>query len=104
MISSELKYKVTIQEYTATRDDYNDVIETWTNYKTTFAAVQYVSGGENVENSQVVANVKVKFKIRYDSGITEKMKVVYNGNDYNIRYIEVKNRLVMFLHCDKMEN
>jgi len=50
--------------------------------------VSYDSGGERYEADQKVAERITKFIIRYNSSVTEVMRVVYGGCVYDILSIE----------------
>jgi SPP1 family predicted phage head-tail adaptor len=52
-----------------------------------------LKGGEVWETTQDVGNLTTDFKIRYFAGITPAMRIVFEGENYDIkRVIEVTRR------------
>lgn len=72
--------RVKVQTYSETRDTRGAVIATWTDLRTDFAAVDYVMTGnaETIEGNQIVVFQRVRFTFRYRSGLSEKMRFVYD--------------------------
>lgn len=72
--------RVKVQTYSETRDARGAVIATWTDLRTDFAAVDYVMTGnaETIEGNQIVVFQRVRFTLRYRSGLNEKMRFVYD--------------------------
>lgn len=52
-----------------------------------YAKFSRTSGTEIIKANADFANVKVRFLIRYKSGLTRKMIVKYGGDDYEIEYV-----------------
>jgi SPP1 family predicted phage head-tail adaptor len=102
MLTSALKYQVSIYQRTEATDTTGDTVFTNVLYKTVWAGVKYESGNESREAEQVTASVKVRFQIRYNNNITEKMHIVYDGQKFDIDYIEKIGRETMFLHTTKL--
>jgi len=78
---------VVIEKPTNTADAYGQKVPTWATHRTVWARIAYENGDEGYEADQKVATRVVKFFVRYDSTITEKMRVNYNGY-YDILAIE----------------
>lgn len=72
--------RVKVQTYSETRDARGAVIATWADLRTDFAAVDYVMTGnaETIEGNQIVVFQRVRFTFRYRSGLSEKMRFVYD--------------------------
>ncbi len=75
--------------------------DTWTTYRKFNAQKWDVGGRERYLPSGRQAEVNTVFRIRYDAGITEAMRIVYNGVNYNIifineigrrQYLEIRTR------------
>lgn len=98
MRAGNLRHPVTIQESTITSDDYGGGNETWTTYATARAAIWPQKGKEVVIDKALQAYTHVIIRIRYQSGITNKMRVLaHTGQVYEIltvRNIEEKNRYI----------
>ena len=61
------------------------------------AAIRWLGGGE-VNGNQVNATNRVEFKIRYVSGITQKMRVVYSDRTFDIQSalnVDERNREIL---------
>lgn len=79
-----LREKITVQEYSATRDSYGGEVKTWATYATRWANVQSVSGREFFSSSQVNATVTTKFVLRYLEGLSTKMRISWDGRLFDI--------------------
>lgn len=86
--SGALTKKISIEEITGTaRTSSGDVTETWAERSAPFAAIEPINGREYFAASQVQAENTVRFRIRYESGLTTKMRILYNTNYYDIHSI-----------------
>lgn len=83
-----LDRKIEFQDYTTIADDYGDEIKTWAVAANTFAAINYNGPGTNegISNDRETAFNAVTFTIRQRASFrpTEKMKIVFEGFDYDI--------------------
>jgi SPP1 family predicted phage head-tail adaptor len=96
-----LDRKIVIENQTFATNSIGEYISTWAVFHTTFASVAKVSGSEKIEADQVTATNKVRFKIRFFNGIDETMRVLYNGNYYDIVEIQELDREGLFLSAIK---
>ncbi len=80
---------IDIQVATEVRDAAGQPVETWTNFVAKVPA-QYmpVSGREQFEAQQVLATAVAKFRIRYRSDLTRKMRLVFESENWEIRHLE----------------
>lgn len=80
---------IDIQVATETRDAAGQPVETWADFVAKVPA-QYmpVSGREQFEAQQVLATAVAKFRIRYRSDITRKMRLVFEVENWEIRHLE----------------
>ena len=62
--------------------------KTWSSFAKLMAQVVYGSGAEKEESSTIIVKEQVVFITRHYSGIDETMQILFEGNKYNIRYIE----------------
>jgi SPP1 family predicted phage head-tail adaptor len=92
--AGELDRKVTVQQDTGTPDEFGQIQPNWTNLYTDIpCSVDFMKGGEVWESTQDVGNLTTDFKMRYYSGITPAMRLVFEGENYDIkRVIEVTRR------------
>ncbi len=75
MRPGKLRHRLTIQEFTETRDELGDPVETWKDVATVWGSIEPLSGREYYTAEQVNADVTHKVTIRY-------------------RAVEVKNRVL----------
>jgi SPP1 family predicted phage head-tail adaptor len=81
--------KITIQQWTAdspAQDSYGAPSGSWETYATPWAE-KIDQKGREFFNGGVVGEVTTVFRIRYDSGITSKMRISYNSEYYDIKSI-----------------
>lgn len=83
----QLDRRVTIRQYTETENDRGEVIDTWSNLATVFAGLSYSTNTEKVEGEKETVFGTVDFLIRYRSDVDEKMKIRFDGEDYDIKSI-----------------
>ena len=89
MIIGTLRHRITIEQYSATRDPVSGAeIESWSTYLADVpASVVSVSGKEYLSASAEQAGIQARVTVRYDSGITAKMRIVWDGKTYQIKDI-----------------
>ena len=80
----KLRHKITIQEYTASRDSFGAEVEGWSDKASVFASVTPMSGKEYFASQQLNAEVTTKITIRYLAGITPKMRVMFGNRIFEI--------------------
>lgn len=82
----DFRHDITIEQTTETRDPVSGaVINTWSTYLSGVPAiVSPVSGKEYLSASAEQAGITAKIIIRYDSGVTSKMRIVFDGRTYTI--------------------
>jgi SPP1 family predicted phage head-tail adaptor len=97
MQAGNLDRRITIQQNTPSVDSYGDEVESWADFKTVWANVKRKSGKETVRSDQTVADASTMFKIRYLSGLHERMRISYNSAIYYI------DSIVEFGRQDSME-
>lgn len=66
-----------------------DVITSWTVYKTVWAERMRKPGGENIQANQQVASNTTDYKIRHDANISEVMRCYegFDGTTADRRYV-----------------
>jgi SPP1 family predicted phage head-tail adaptor len=101
MNTGRLDRKIVIQNYTDAKNAYGESERTWAAYHTTFSSISQDGGKDNNEADKTTATRKVKFKIRFFAGITENMRIVYNGYNYDITQIQELERDGLWLWANK---
>jgi len=82
----QLDRRIEIQTPTETRTATGGVETTWAAFARCFAGVTYPLTGNNedVLGDQPVATTRVMFTIRYRDELTEKMRILYAGEYYDL--------------------
>lgn len=93
--------KITIRSSTRANNSYGEPVETWADFATKWAEVNTKTLAEDFIADKKRTREPIEFRIRYTSGVTNQMKVVYGGNDYDILSVvntDLKNK-EMILTC-----
>lgn len=92
--SGELDRLVTIQDDVGVKDEYGQTTTVWQDVHTDIpCGITFIKGHEQFESTQEVANLTTDFKIRFIEGITPRMRLVFEGEIYDIkRVIEITRR------------
>ena len=100
-----LRHRITIQHYTTTNDGQGGVTRSWTTFATRWAGVEPMKGLEQFRQDQKHPRQLFKIQIRYLTGLTEKMRISYDGNYFYI--VSIENQLLrdrdMVLICSNRE-
>jgi SPP1 family predicted phage head-tail adaptor len=84
MNPGDLDRRITFQQATQTRSANGEVVDTWTDYASRWAKLEYGSGSDIVESERLLSTGTVKFTVRYDSRINKSMRIKYKHWFYNI--------------------
>ena len=86
----ERRWRIRIEEPTATRSASGAEIWTWTRLTEVWAKVVYreTKSDEGLAGDQIVVSTAIAFDIAYRDGITEKMRIVFEEGNYDIMYIQ----------------
>lgn len=96
-VAYKFDHKITIQHKTDTQT-YGEVITTWSNFAVVWALIEPTVGREYFAAQQIVDEALFKITIRYLDGVTTKMRVLFNGEYYDIR--DVGNPSTKNLHLE----
>lgn len=89
-----------------TKDEEGRQIENYESYITTWAYVKNVNGKEFFQASRTNAEKTARFNIRYvGKPIDTSMRVIYEGNIYNILYIDdiEEAHMQIELMCERLK-
>lgn len=87
MRAGRLRHRVTIQQLVAASPDQygtGEPDEGWSDVATVWASVEPLQGKALFAAQEMHADVEVSIRLRYRSGITEKMRVVFESRFYEI--------------------
>lgn len=97
---------VTVEQYTMTTDsNTGEKLQSWTTYSTAWARIQESeSGSESVDSDRREAKQTVTFSLRYDSGITTKMRILWESKYYNIINIaDLERRMYLRIQTELVQ-
>ena len=97
MTASALNRRITIQQLAVTTNDNGFETETWTTYKTVWAAAVNLSGSEYYAAAAVKAEKTIEFVIRYLPGVTTKMRISFQDKPYSITSVDNYNYANQFM-------
>lgn len=103
--AGKLRHRIDIQEQSITRDSVGGEVISWSNVSTAIPAmVEPLSMNEVFRAQQSQSQITMRVKIRYQSGIDPKMRLVYNSENYDIESIinpDFRNRELVLL-CSRV--
>ena len=85
----QLRQRVTIKERVVARNGLGEEVVAWSDVATVWASVEPVSGNERwIGQMDVrVASRTTRIRMRYRTGITEQMRVVYGEQVMDVRSV-----------------
>jgi len=85
MRAGKYKWPIVIQQKTETgTDDFGGPVYTWATFKTARAAHYPMKGRDLATAASNKGEMVVRFDIRYQSGITQAMRILFDGLYHNI--------------------
>ena len=89
-----LRHRCTIQRQTETQDSSGQPIVSWTAYVVD-EPCQFTptAGIESMRGRQLEAGTRAVFRVRYRSGYTVQMRIVYQGETYGITAVNMVDGL-----------
>lgn len=89
----DLRHLVQIQSRSTTQDTIGQEVTAWTTVATPFAKIEPALGQETLAGAAVTAAVTHTLTIRYRTGITARMRVLYGTRVFEIvSVIDVEER------------
>ena len=85
--------RVTIQQATKTKNEVGETVLTWSDFATVWASVESLSARETERFAETVGFMTHRVKIRYLSGLTGAMRIVYRNRVLEIGQILERDRL-----------
>lgn len=84
----ELKHRITFQVLSSVVNENGFETENYEDLKTVWAKVTNLHGKEYFEAATIQKEKTVKFIIRAIEGLDESMKILFQGRNYNITFID----------------
>jgi SPP1 family predicted phage head-tail adaptor len=87
MHSGELRKRATLQTETQTPDGAGGYALAWADVATVWVEIQPLSGSEVLAAGHLEGHVTHKVTLRYISGMTTDMRLLYGGRVFNVRSV-----------------
>ena len=87
MRAGRYRHRVVIQEKVVERNDYGEEVITWSPVATVWADVQPIRGREYLETRQEQADVTHRVFLRWRSGMTPTMRLVFKNRVMEIESV-----------------
>lgn len=87
MQAGDLRERITIQARLESTGTTGEVTWTWIDYLTVWGAVEPLRGEEYFAARQLQAATSLRIRIRWQDGITTKMRVAHRGRYYEIEAV-----------------
>lgn len=94
MRAGELDRKIRIERRDISQQDYGEAVPTYTLLAKTWASVRPLSGREYFAGDQAIAEDFTEFRVRWLDGVNAQCRIIYNGNEYNVRAVHEIGRRV----------
>lgn len=91
MRAGDLNKRVTIERRATTQDTFGGQDATWSTVAVVWAGIQPMTGRELFAAQSVESEVTTQIVMRYQAGITAKMRVNYSGRLFNIHAVLDEN-------------
>lgn len=85
--SSDLKHIIVIESLSSRKNQYGILIDEWNEILNTRAKVINTGGSESIENQGIQNKIEIEVFTRFYRSITNKDRIKFNGDYYNITYI-----------------
>jgi len=82
-LMGEMRQRIALQTKTITKSE-GIPLESWTTVATVWAAIADISGKEYLQAATVQSEVTTRIKIRYRTGTTPSMRVLYGSRVFHI--------------------
>jgi SPP1 family predicted phage head-tail adaptor len=79
-----MRHRVTIQQRVSGVDAAGGVRNTWEDFATRWASVDWAAGSEVWGSAQRSGRVPAVFRLRYLAGVTPAMRLTLDGKVYNV--------------------
>ncbi len=84
----KLRHSITIEALTRAADDMGGETRTWTTFVTTWSEISPAGSAERYFGQQVQQIISHKITMRYQAGITSKMRVLFGTRYFQIHGVK----------------
>lgn len=101
-LALKLNRRVTLQRPSSGKDAVGQPITNWQDVVTIWAHIRNENGAQTIQAGAEVSKVKSSVRIRYRTGVTEDMRVLYGAVVYRIEAIlpDEEGKQFMDLVCE----
>lgn len=104
MDPGKLDKRITIERASEAPDTAGQVIQTWSVFSKAWASYKAGSGAESFTSDQRSSKSSAVFRIRYQAGVNPKMRVLFDGEYWEIEAVHpVGRRDHLDLVCHSFE-
>lgn len=83
-VFADFTKQFTIEQFTRTPDGQGGFTVQWSTFAAVTGFVKHTKGMQVVENDKIDADYMTKFSFEFIPGITNEMRILYDGEYYNI--------------------
>lgn len=87
MRAGELDRRIKIEENFPTKDSHGDDVDDFKELVTVWAEKRPMQGSERFQSQQILAQADFRFLIRHRTDVTPKMRIILDGESYNIEAV-----------------
>ncbi len=100
---AQLRHRITIQSLARTSDGQGGWTEVWTDFKTVWAQVLPKSASQRYFSQKIEQTTTHEITIRWMDGITQEMRIDFEGRKFQIHGVRRENEERWFLILDAEE-
>jgi SPP1 family predicted phage head-tail adaptor len=82
--AGKLRHEIEIQQPSETQDAYGEPTGSWSTFAAVRASVEPLQGREFFASQQMQAEVTTRFRIRWISGVSPSMRILFGTRLFNI--------------------
>jgi len=103
MRAGDLRHYAAFQDVAEVEDGMGGITETWSTSFSAYIAIWPFSVNESAENMRISADVTHKIRMRYRTGVTPIMRIVWNSRTFEIKAIISRGKHTMDLVCLELD-
>lgn len=105
-LAGKLRFPATVEEVTETKNSYGESTVSWSTRSHTRASIRPLNGREYFDQAKAESEVSHKVVIRYEDGITTKMRINYSNRIFDIQSIlnvDERNRQLTLMCLESVD-
>lgn len=83
----DLRHRITLEQRTATKDDFGGEVITWATWAEAWAAIEPLQGREFLDGRRLEAEISTRIRIRYRPGVVPGMRITWGDHVYDIQSV-----------------